>query len=743
MAYTKIQKQGYTLYQNENGCLIGTASGKVLEEDGLIFRDLAGTGTLLPYEDWRLDTASRARDLAKRLPVEAIAGLMLYSSHQMIPAFPGAPFPATYDGKPFPKSGCHPWAMSDQQKEFLEKDHIRHVLVTKFQDTRTAVRWQNGMQAYAESLPYGIPVNFSSDPRHGSADSGAEYKSGGCEVSKWPEGIGMAALFDPERTREFARITASEYRALGITTALGPQIDLCTEPRWMRLPDTMGPDCEMTIRMTKAYCDALQTTEGSETGWGSQSVNAMVKHWPGGGTGEGGRDAHYAFGQYAVYPGDRFEEHIRPFTDGAFSLDGPTKKAAAVMPYYTVSWNQDKKNRENVGNSYSEYMIRDLLRGSCGYDGVICTDWGITGDAVRELDAFGSRCYGVEDLPVAERHLRIIMNGVDQFGGNNDKEPILEAYRIGCERYGEEAMRARMEESAVRILTNIFRVGLFENPYLDEEESVRTVGCDAYVRAGYQAQLDSVVLLKNKNHVLPLRKRIKLYIPDRHIRPMKGFFRQMEEARLCHPIDDGLLSEYFEQVSDPADADAAVVMIESPLSNGGYENGSYVPISLQYRPYQALSARETSIAGSSWRPDDINRSYLGKTTTTANEEDLDLVIDTRKAMKGKPVIVCITMHNPTVCEEFEPYADAVLAEFGVSRRAILDLISGNAGFRGRLPVQLPQDMETVERHCEDTAFDLTPYTDEEGHIYDYGYGMDAAGNLLQQQKKTCAERARK
>ena len=104
-------------------------------------------------------------------------------------------------------------------------------------------------------------------------------------------------------------------------------------------------------------------------------------------------------------------------------------------------------------------------------------------------------------------------------------------------------------------------------------------------------------------------------------------------------------------------------------------------------------------------------------------------------MKGKPVIVCITMHNPTVCGEFEPYADAVLAEFGVSRRAILDLISGNAGFRGRLPVQLPQDMETVERHCEDTAFDLTPYTDEEGHIYDYGYGMDAARNLLQQQKK--------
>lgn len=271
MAYKKIQKQGYTLYQNENGKQIGTANGKILEQDGLIFKDLAGTGALLPYEDWRLPATERARDLAERLPVEAIAGLMLYSSHQVIPSLPGSPFPATYGGKSFPESGCEPWSMSDQQKEFLTQDNIRHVLVTTFQDTRTAVRWQNSMQACAESLPYGIPVNFSSDPRHGSADSGAEYKTGGGEVSKWPEGIGMAALFDPERTREFARIISSEYRALGITTALGPQIDLCTEPRWMRLPDTMGPDCEMTIRMTKAYCDALQTTEDSADGWGSQS----------------------------------------------------------------------------------------------------------------------------------------------------------------------------------------------------------------------------------------------------------------------------------------------------------------------------------------------------------------------------------------------------------------------------------------------------------------------------------------
>lgn len=731
MGYTRIQKDSYTLYHNENGCTIGTASDRIIEKDGFVFRDLAGTGTLLPYEDWRLDARTRARDLAERLPLEMIAGLMLYSSHQMIPSLPGSPFPSTYNGMSFPESGSAPWAMSDQQKEFLSRDHIRHVLVTRFQDTRTAVRWQNSMQAFAESLPYGIPVNFSSDPRHGASDSDAEYKNGCDAVSRWPEGIGMAALFDPERVREFADIVSQEYRALGITTALGPQIDLCTEPRWMRLADTMGPDCEMTIRMTKAYCDALQTTKGVPDGWGSKSVNAMVKHWPGGGTGEGGRDAHYAFGQYAVYPGGKFKEHLRPFTEGAFSLDGPTGKASAVMPYYTVSWHQDTHNHENVGNSYSRYLIQDLLRSHYGYDGVICTDWGITGDPSDTLDSFGSRCYGTESLSVAERHLRILMNGVDQFGGNNETGPILDAYRIGCERFGNQKMQKRMQESATRILTNIFRVGLFENPYLDEEASVRTVGCKAFVSAGYQAQLDSIVLLKNKNQVLPLKKHLSVYIPDRHIESRKGFFRNTEKEENFFPFNRELVSRYFEISATPEHADAALVFIESPLSvGGGYEKDTYVPISLQYRPYTASQARSVSIAGNSWWKNDTNRSYRGKTVSTANEEDLNLVLQARKAMKEKPVIVCIAMHNPTVCREFEPMADAVVTEFGVCQRAILDFLTGYADPKGRLPFQLPADMETVERHLEDVAFDITPYTDEEGHVYDYGYGIDFSGRLL-------------
>ena len=356
------------------------------------------------------------------------------------------------------------------------KDKVRHVLIMKLESTEAAARWNNKLQALAEGVGFGIPANNSSDPRHG-AGSTAEYMGvTGEPISKWANGIGLSAAFDPESVREFGEIGSAEYRALGITTALSPQIDLATEPRWMRFADTFGEHTQMTIDMTKAYCDGFQTTQGSKDGWGKDSVNTMVKHFPGGGMGEGGRDAHYAYGKYAVYPGGNFEEHLKPFTEGAFSLPGKTGKASAVMPYYTISYDVDQKNGENVGNSYSKYLIGDLLREQLGYDGVVCTDWGITHDMGKTEEAFAGKCWGVETLTEAERHCKALEAGVDQFGGNNDAGPVLEAYRMLCEKYGEEAAQARFRRSAYRLLLNIFRTGLFENPYLDLKTSLATVG---------------------------------------------------------------------------------------------------------------------------------------------------------------------------------------------------------------------------------------------------------------------------
>lgn len=707
---------------------------RLLEKDGCYFKDMARAGALLPYEDWRLPAQERARDLARRLSVEEIAGLMLYSPHQMVPPRTGEPFTGTFGGKSWEESGLPPHALSDQQRRFLEKDHIRHILLMDTENAATAARWSNALQHAAEALPFAVPVNLSTDPRHGSREDGVEFRSSAEDVSKWPEGVGFAACFDPEVVRQFGEDASREYRAMGIITALGPQIDLCTEPRWMRFMDTLGMDTAGVLQRVRAYCDGMQTTAGAPDGWGRDSVNTMVKHWPGGGTGEGGRDAHYPFGAYAVYPACNAAEHEKPFTEAAFRLNGPTRCAAAVMPYYTVSWGLDRKYGKNVGNSYSTYLIRDLLRQKYGYPGVVCTDWDITRDPEPQMDSFGSRCYNMYGMTEPERMLTAILNGVDQFGGNDDPAPVLAAYRLGCERLGEEAMRARMEESAARLLTNIFRCGLFEDPYLDPEESARVVGCAEFVRHGEEAQRRSVTLLKNRRGCLPLKEGLKIYVPLRHIRPSKSFFRSDLPAREIDPVSDAVIARYGTRVRTPEEADVAIVFAESPVCNpydpaaGG--NG-YLPITLQYRPYTANTARAVSIAGGDFREPFTNRSYWGKTNTAYNESDLDNILACRRAMGEKPVVVVESLATPMVVSEFEKDTDALLVDYGVSRAAVLDVVFGRYAPRGRLPFQMPRDMETVERHCEDKALDLLPYIDEAGNRYDFGFGIGYDGKKIE------------
>ena len=712
--------------KNDGGPTLGITSAPVIEKDGLFFRDLERTGELVPYEDWRLSPEERARDLASRMTVEEIAGLMMYSAHQIVPAEGGGWFPATYrGGKTLAESGADEWELTDQQRKFLTEDHVRYVLAMVLKNGEIAAKWNNEMQALCEEMPHGIPVNTSTDPRHGAGSASAEFKTEAKDTSKWPLGLGLAATFSPETVKKFARIAAKEYRALGITTELGPQIDLGTEPRWMRVSDTYGPSSKLVTEYAKNYCEGLQNDPKAD-GWGESSVAAMVKHWPGGGPCESGRDAHYAYGKFAVYPGDNLKEHLKPFLEGAFKLD-KTGQASAVMPYYTVSYGVDPSGK-NVGNSYSKYIIGDLLRDKYGYKGVVCTDWGITQDPDPELDSFGSRCYGTEDLSEAERHLCIIENGVDQFGGNNNIKPILEAYKIGCERHGEDAMRKRFEESAVRLLLNSFRCGLFENPYLDPEQSKNILGCDEFVKEGFDAQLRSIVMVKN-NGVLPVSGRKKVYIPGRHIDAHKGFMRNMMPAMDIPGANPADVTPFYDVTDDPAEADMAICFIESPISDGYTKETGYRPVTLQYRPYTADAAREVSIAGGDFREDSNNRTYKGKSNTPANESDLDLVIKAREQMGDKPVIVSIIMNNPCMVSEFEKYADAILVNFGVETKAVLTIVSGGAEPSAMLPVQLPADMETIEKHCEDKPFDYTPYTDSVGNTYDFGFGLNFSGAI--------------
>lgn len=727
--------EGYNIVKNPDGAELGYTPGHglgILEEDRYAFKDLNKNGQLDLYEDWRLTAEERASDLASKMTVEQIAGLMLYSSHQSIPGGGNRFFgPVTYNGKPFEESGAEASDLSDAQKKFLKDDHLRHVLITSVESPATAAKWNNNAQAYAESLGLGIPINISSDPRHGS-DSYAEFNAGaGGKISMWPGTLGIAASFDPELMQQFGEIGSKEYRALGIATALSPQIDLATEPRWSRFDGTMGEDPRLAADLARAYVDGFQSSE--DGGWGYQSVNAMVKHWPGGGPEEGGRDAHFGYGAYAVYPGDNLKDHLQPFTEGAFKLKGGTLEASAIMPYYTISTGRDTKYGENVGNGYSKYLITDLLRDKYGYDGVVCSDWLITKD-VTAIERFEGKSWGVESLTEAERHYKVIEAGADQFGGNNEMGPVLEAYKMGVAEHGEEYMRKRFETSAVRLLKNIFRVGLFENPYLDVVMTEVTVGNPEYMKAGYQAQLRSVVMLKNQGSSLPLASKLKVYIPQRYIAAGRDWFGRESPERIEDPFNLEVVSQYYDVVSDPGTADFALLGIKSPDGGVGYNKedkdkggNGYVPISLQYGPYTASNARETSLAGGSPLEDFTNRSYKGKTVTAGNIHDMHLVKETKTKMGEKPVVLVVHVSKPMVFSEVEKSCNTILIHMGVQDQALMDIISGKTEPSALLPFQMPADMNTVEEQFEDVPRDMRPYVDSEGNSYDFAFGLNWNG----------------
>ena len=726
------QKEGYILVTQRRGPSLGLSSDsgvRIIEDKGRAFKDLNRNGVLDTYEDWRRSPEERTSDLVSKLSTEEIAGLMLYSTHQTVPQYRDYdPMKYTYSGKPWHESGSDTSALADVQLKFLGEDHLRHVLLDRVATPTAGIKWINNIQAYVEGFGHGIPVNVSSDPRHETLATD-EFNSGsGGKISLWPTPIGMAATFDPQTAGEFGKTASQEFRAMGITTTLSPQAEIATDPRWRRFAGTFGEDPQLAADFTRAYIDGFQTSFGKDEtadGWGYGSVNCMVKHWPGGGSGESGRDAHLCFGKYAVFPGGNMQTAIDVFEAGAFNLDGPTRSASAIMPYYTISYNQDPSG-ENVGNSYSSYIINDLLRGKYRFDGVGCTDWGITKN-YKAVDVQSGMPWGVEDLSIAERHFKIIEAGMDQFGGNNDKIPVLEAYRMWCDKYGSESARERFELSARRLLLNFFRTGLFENPYLDIAECSAIIGCEDFCAKGYEAQLKSVVMVKNHGGALPQQGRKKIYVPERKGR---NIYNQAGKVSVkgedgC-PIEEELISRYYEFTTDPTEADFALVLISEPVSGRGYNKG-YEPITLQYGDYTATAARKVSLAGGDPLESDSNRSYYGKSVKTENSDDIQLVIRTRELMGDKPVVVGLSCTRPVVVAEFEPYADAILITFGVQNKVYMDIISGSFEPSGLLPMQFPSGMKTVEEQFEDTPHDMECHCDTDGNIYDFAFGMNWNG----------------
>ncbi|MCQ4863075.1 glycoside hydrolase family 3 protein [Pseudoflavonifractor phocaeensis] len=744
---------GWMRVTNEGGPTLGYSpdSGvKLLQSDGFAFKDLNQNGALDPYEDWRLDAHARAEDLAGQMTTEEQLPLM-FSDMFDLTFTPGGELSEYITG------------ILDNGLRGLSMPFV-------LSSVEDGVTYINLIQAYVEAKPYGIPVDEHSE-------------AGNAAASSWPNNLGMAATFDPEVAAAYAKTMSEEYRALGITTTYTPQIDPATEPRWSRIATTFGEDPALARDMAVAHVNAQQSSydeNGNDLGWGTDSVNAMLKHFPGDGAGEGGRESHNFYGKYTVFPGDQFYTHLIPFV-GAMDLPGKTGSAAAVMPSYSAAIGADGSpiGGKVVGSSYSEFKLTELLREELGFEGLVCSDFSI-GVETNRIGRLG-KPWGVEELSLPDRYLTAVEAGLDQFGGESNVDVLREAYALGAEEYGEEHMQERINGSAVRILKNMFQVGLFENAYLDTEYSLATVNTPARNEAGHAAMLKSVVMLKNSGDIIHQAaddaEKPTVYIPMTY-----------SGGNWSIPVDMETAFQYFEVVTDkvsdtltgPEDAngkvtasvddiirasdaelaacDFALVRISSPKNaaignaagagggtGDGYDTdaGKYIPISLQYGPYTANSSsvRLTSISGDQVEVsvdspygaqtvyENENRSYFGNSARVSNASDLDAVL--YAAEHVDKVIVSVNLSNPMVFSEFESQVDAILVDFNNAgpniTKALCEIITGQVEPSGLLPLQMPADMETVEAQYEDVPRDMECHVDSDGNTYDFAYGLNWSG----------------
>lgn len=493
--------------------LLKKKSQVLLEKDGVTFRDLNSNGKLDIYEDVNQPIEARIDDVLSQMTLEEKAGMMFINGVGV-----------SKDAKPDGNAGLegHAAYMPSVAKN-MDSLKMTHFNIWNIPaDPNIFAKWYNNVQQIAEKTRLGIPITIASDPRHHLGQNVIGMASNG--FSQFCEMPGFAAIGDENLVAEFANIVRQEYLAIGIRSALHPQIDLATEPRWARISGNFSEDAELTARLVKPYIRGLQ---GENLGNG---VACMTKHFPGGGPQKEGLDPHFAFQKGQIYPGGNFEYHLIPFK-AAFEAN-----TAAIMPYYGVPTDQTD---ENVGMSYNKTIITTLLREKYKYNGVVCTDWGLITDAPMGPNVvWKARAWGVENLSATDRALKIVEAGCDQFGGESRPALIVQLVKEG------KLKEDRIDASIRRLLKQKFELGLFDNPFVDETKVNEVLGTEASKALGEKTQKISMTLLKNEKSTLPLAKnQLKVYIEN---------------------IDSTVVANYAKVVAKPEEADVAIIRLNTP-----------------------------------------------------------------------------------------------------------------------------------------------------------------------------------
>lgn len=701
---TETTADGWIRVVNEGGATLGYApeSGvTIIESDGYAFKDMNKNGELDPYEDWRLSYEERAVDLVSKMTIEQMSGLRINGAigglETDIPAM------NDMDGNPiYPQ---------------IVEGGVRYYIMypVAFGTPLNAVPGcANALQATAESTELGIPMMLNCDPT--------------TTMTGTVTNLALGATFSPEKVAALSADVAKLYRAAGITMTLSPQVDLESDPRSQSV-NTFTEDPALAAALTNAMVSAYQSTygeDGSDLGWGKDSLAVQFKHFFGNLANEGGRNYHDYTGKYTVMTEEQIDTQLVPFVEGGFQLDSATGSASAIMVTYTVPMDEegDSYGEKAVGGAFNDFVMGKLAEHK--FEGMVSTD-SLTWDTLDlGFMVMLQTAYNVDDLTMDEKIVTMFELGVDQIMGGTRPADLSTAYTAYVEKNGQEEADQNWADAAVACVLPIFRVGNFECPYVVTAESAATFEANTPDVTNELAQ-SSIVMLKNNGIIAQRDTKLKAYIVSNG-----------DEL----PVSKKVLKGYFEIVDNPSEAEVAIVFVDSPKCvNTGYNTDAeeWCPITLQYRPYTADAdcVEEDSITGDvkiekTESPYGIvenktveNRGYYDAENTVANEADLDLILTT--AELGIPTVVCVNASGAFCVDEFEDKVDAILVGFGVDKSNYLPLVAGQVEPSALLPLQMPASMEAVEAQQSGAPRDMECYVDANGNTYDFAFGLNWTG----------------
>ena len=524
----------------------------------------------------------------------------------------------------------------EEEEDEEESDETQ----TPISSARNAAMRTNEIQELSESSELGIPVIFSMD-----TEAGAAFVK---DATYLPDEINQGAAGDVELVTRLNEVLKEELKAVGVRMALSPDADLITDPRWGRNQECYSEDVETVETMIAAAVKALQ----GENGLDENSVMATVKHFPGAGAQTNGVD-----GSPLTISEDSIDLHLAGFK-AAIDAD-----VAAVMPYgySTVPY----LGGDAVDNSadQSAAVMTDLLRGELGYEGIIQTDWGLNfvGAASAGADVLGGA--GV-------RSTAQLVDGVDE---------------------------ALLTDACRRILIAKFQMGLFENPYVDEDAAEEIIGSDEHKAVAKEAAAKSFTLVKYENAAS---------LAD------QSFIVAGELASDVRCLNSGWTAK------EPVEI-AGTSILTALQEKAGVDNVTYIT-SAEEVPADLSGVTAVVVVGEKSGTHD---PAWGAATLEFPEEQTALINALDKA--GANVVAVVVMNRAYVLTPIVDAADSVLVVYrpGVTcgAEAVADCLFGETAITGRLPFQIPESMEQVLSQREDMPKDI------ENPLYEYGFGIDAEG----------------